>query len=493
MRMARPSIRAVKSRQLKSGPSYVVSWRVPKLGEYSRSFRAKAAAEQLQRRLKTAADNPATRWDPETGLPEELRLATTETWAGYVLEFIERQRELRPSSIRSLYDGIAIATVELLSPRAKLTVANARAIRAYLLDALVPGNGHAAQGPDHDEARRILRMYSRSLSDLNERPVVASLTSALRLEVSDELRLTRSARRTALARRLADQWIQPGTKAVSRNTWLRRRSAVSAVITDAIDHGLLKENPVRSSKRAKKGSGTARAHKPVPLEVASVTQVRLLARVICVLGRGSGRYFALVYLLGLAGLRPSEAYHLRIRDVRLPVKDTEWGSVLVRGGTLTVGRRYTSDGEPWSDESVKTDDDPGSTREVPILPEVVMALRLHLEFFRTGAHYDERVFVNRNGNPINPQNFERLFRAARSEVFPPSSPLYALTPYGLRHSSVSMQMRAGVPVAEIARRHGHSVEVLLSTYSGFLEEDIKASNERIQQLVTGQGGLQPAG
>lgn len=93
------------------------------------------------------------------------------------------------------------------------------------------------------------------------------------------------------------------------------------------------------------------------------------------------------------------------------------------------------------------------------------------------------MFVNARGNPINPQNFERLFRAARERVFLPSSPLAGLTPYGLRHSSVTMHMRAKVPVAEIARRHGHSVAVLLSTYSGFLEEDIQASNERIEQLV----------
>ena len=358
MRMAKPSIRTVKTRHLKAGVSYVVSWRVPKLGEYSRSLHAKADADQLWRKLKTAADNPATRWDDESGMPEELRVATSETWADYVLEFIERQHELRPSSVKSLYDGIAIATLELLSPRARLSVAHARAIRAYLLDALVPANQGLAQGRAHEEARHLLRMYSRPLSDLNERVVVANLVRSLHLAVPDELQLARSPKHTAAAQRLAGRRVQQSSRSVAHNTWLRRKSAVSAVVTDAIEHGLLKENPFQASRRAKRGSGTAHARQPVPSEVASVTQVRLLARVICALGRGSGRYFALVYLLGLAGLRPSEAYHLRIRDVKLPPTDDAWGSVLVRGGTPTVGRRYTRTGDAWSDESVKTEDDP---------------------------------------------------------------------------------------------------------------------------------------
>ena len=330
MKTSRPSIRSIRIRQQQTGTSYIVGWRVPKLGDFSRAFRVKAPAEKLWRQLKTAAEDPTTRWDAETGLPQELRVATRETWADYVLEFIARQRELRPTSVRSLYDGIAIATVELLSPKARLTVGEARAIRAYLLDALVPGNDTRANRREHDEARRILRRHSLPLSDLNERTVVTRLKQALRTPLPEELQLARSARRTELVRKVEnDRLGPPSTETVKRNTWLRRRSAVSAVITDAIEHGLLKENPLRSGKRTKRGAGTARAHRPGLQEVASATQVRLLARAISVVGRGSGRYFALIYVLGLVGLRPSEAYHLRRQDVLLPSTDGEWGTLLV--------------------------------------------------------------------------------------------------------------------------------------------------------------------
>lgn len=486
MRSLQPSIRAVRVRQLKSRVSYIVSWRIPKVGDYSRAFRAKAQADQLWRRLHTAAESPNTRWDPVSGLPEELRVATKETWADYMLEFIERQHELRATSVKSLFDGLAIATLELMSPKARLTVEDARAIRSFLLDALVPGGQATMDRHDHTQARRLLRMYSLPLSDLADRTVASSLVRALHLRIPEELNLATSKKRTALVKRSITKPVPKGTDEVGHNTWLRRRSAVSAVVSDAIENGMLRTNPLKSTKRAKRGSGTSRAHRVSPKEVCSRDQVRLLARAISLVGHGSGRYFALVYLLGFAGLRPSEAYHLRIRDLHLPPPDKSWGVATVCGGTTTPGRRYTGTKEVWTDEATKTAVGTTTVRDVPLLPEVVMALRLHLELFRKGAHYDDRVFVNSRGKPIYPQNFERLFRSARERIFKPTSLLYAkTTPYSLRHSSVTNLMAARVPHAENARWHGHSVDVLLAVYAGFVSDDLNDAMQRVEALMNG--------
>ena len=113
-----------------------------------------------------------------------------------------------------------------------------------------------------------------------------------------------------------------------------------------------------------------------------------------------------------------------------------------------------------------------------------MALRTHLDLFRNGASHSERVFVNSAGKPIAIGNYERLFRQVRTRVFSPGSPLSTLTPYGLRHTSVSICLRAGVSIAETARRHGHSPSVLLGVYAGLLEGEEQRSNQLIDTILS---------
>ena len=42
-------------------------------------------------------------------------------------------------------------------------------------------------------------------------------------------------------------------------------------------------------------------------------------------------------------------------------------------------------------------------------------------------------------------------------------------------------IRAGVPLPEVARRLGHSVEILLRVYAGVFENERKLSNEAIER------------
>ena len=56
--------------------------------------------------------------------------------------------------------------------------------------------------------------------------------------------------------------------------------------------------------------------------------------------------------------------------------------------------------------------------------------------------------------------------------------------YDLRHAAATTWLAAGVPIGEVARRLGHSPEVLLSTYAGVLIGDVDASNARIEQTFT---------
>ena len=51
--------------------------------------------------------------------------------------------------------------------------------------------------------------------------------------------------------------------------------------------------------------------------------------------------------------------------------------------------------------------------------------------------------------------------------------------YDCRHAAATTWLRAGVPLGEVAKRMGHSVETLVSTYVGALEGDETIANDRI--------------
>jgi integrase len=60
------------------------------------------------------------------------------------------------------------------------------------------------------------------------------------------------------------------------------------------------------------------------------------------------------------------------------------------------------------------------------------------------------------------------------------------TPYEIRHTNATMMIRAGVPMAEAARRLGHTVEMLVSTYIGAMDGDEKDGNRLIEQELTNE-------
>ena len=63
--------------------------------------------------------------------------------------------------------------------------------------------------------------------------------------------------------------------------------------------------------------------------------------------------------------------------------------------------------------------------------------------------------------------------------------------YDCRHAAATTWLSAGVPLGETARRLGHSVETLVSTYIGALEGDEELGNERIEAELQRGNGPQP--
>jgi hypothetical protein len=63
------------------------------------------------------------------------------------------------------------------------------------------------------------------------------------------------------------------------------------------------------------------------------------------------------------------------------------------------------------------------------------------------------------------------------------SPL-ASRPYDLRHAAVSLWLNAGVPAPTVARRAGHSVDVLLRVYANCIDGDEEIANQRISGVLS---------
>lgn len=125
----------------------------------------------------------------------------------------------------------------------------------------------------------------------------------------------------------------------------------------------------------------------------------------------------------------------------------------------------------------------GAVRVVPIPPRLVAILRAHIERFGTAP--DGRLFRGRlDGAPVNPTVYTDAWKRAQVIGLTPeqqASPL-ARRPYDLRHAAVSTWLAAGVPVAEVAERAGHTVEVLLKVYARCLDGERATSNRRIDEL-----------
>jgi hypothetical protein len=58
--------------------------------------------------------------------------------------------------------------------------------------------------------------------------------------------------------------------------------------------------------------------------------------------------------------------------------------------------------------------------------------------------------------------------------------------YDCPHAAATTWLRSGLPLGETARRLGHSVETLVSTYVGALENEEAVGNTKIDLFLSGE-------
>ena len=176
---------------------------------------------------------------------------------------------------------------------------------------------------------------------------------------------------------------------------------------------------------------------------------------------GSRTYQAMTAVAYYAGLRPSEVVIVRVGSLDLPASG--WGRLQVTEADIS----FDQPGEP------KT-----GPRIVPIPPVLVDILRKWIA--ENELVKDEQLLARtRTGSMPQQSNWGRAWHRALASIRQPP-----LRVYDCRHAAATTWLRSLVPLGETARRLGHSVETLVSTYVGALNDEEAVGNERIESLLT---------
>lgn len=417
---------------------YYVKWRVDGR-DRTRSFKTRVEADRFRSGLLTAVRD-GQRFDAATGEPSSwLEHSGAPTWWGWSQDWLAlKWPQWSGHSRRSAVESLTLLTPLLVRDGAPKPPAG-------LADWLRQIGYRPGTTPDGAPAAWLGR-WSIALHEI-EPPLIETVLAAV------TSRSDGSATVPAVAR--------------------RRRGTFGAVLRAAVRRGLLATNPMdRVEWRAPVSAAAIDvATVPAPSDILAIVDH------VAALPSSGARYAALFATVGIAGVRPSEAIGLQAHDLELPARG--WGLASVRGAVTSPGTRYTGDGIVTESKGLKHRA-PDATREVPLSPVLVRLLRDHLDRFEPT---DGRVFSNALGRPPTSTNYGPVWLRARSQLWPKGHPLASATVYDLRHAAATMMLRAAVPPAEVARRLGHSVDVLMRVYAGVFDDERERSNKLIDKAL----------
>jgi integrase len=300
-------------------------------------------------------------------------------------------------------------------------------LRAYLCDALRP---EVDVDPDHP-CERWLSRWVLALAEL-ERAKLA--------EVSQQL------------------GIGDKGQALANETVRRYRRVAHSCLRRAVELEQIPADPWPPTPRGRSRRKVNRSKNAVDVRLLP-SPSRALAIIDALKSHqpGSGTYQAMTAVMFYAGLRPSEVVMLRPLALQLPASG--WGSIAVTEADID----WDEPGDPKTGH-----------RMTPIPPRLVELLRAWIDERSLGA--DDLLFRSREGNRPSQSNWSRALKRACENAGHPR-----IRVYDFRHANATMMLKARVPLAEAARRLGHSVETLVSTYIGAMEGDDTEANALVDE------------
>ncbi len=240
----------------------------------------------------------------------------------------------------------------------------------------------------------------------------------------------------------------------------RFRKIARACVRRAVELEVLGADPWPPPPKGRSRRKATRAKRRV--DVRRLPDPETMARALAAIPShqpASRMYQVMVAVMYFGGLRPSEVIMLRPSALHLP--PTGWGRIDVREADIS----FDEPGEPKTGE-----------RSIPI-PEVLVAMLCSwVDSKQVGDH--DLLFRTRTDRRPTPSNWARTWQRALRQTGHKS-----LRVYDIRHAAATTWLAAGVPLGEVARRMGHSVETLVSTYVGALLGDEEVANQRIDEAL----------
>jgi integrase len=415
-----------RARSARNKRPWVVRWSLDGR-QRSKAFRTKAEADRY-RSLLVHAQSAGERFDAQVGepmswlpLPDDVQV---HVWARRWLaeQWPEWQPRTRASALLALARFVVLLVPHDAARRPP-------GLRSHLMKTLPPGAATSGE----ETCERWLDRWCFTLSQLNRETLAEA---ERRLATGDD------------------------GQALAASTAARFRKNARACIRRAVELDVLAADPCPPAPkgRSKRKSGR------IKHDIRTLPDPATMARAIEAIAShqpASRTYQVMTAVTYYAGLRPSEVVMLRRSALELPI--TGWGRIEVR----EADNGFDEPGEP------KT-----GPRSVPIQPHLVGALRRWVDDH--GLAPADYLFRTRTGKQPTASNWSRAWQRALREIG--HGPLRV---YDCRHATATTWLKAGVPLGEVARRLGHSVETLVSTYVGALAGDETLANERIDAFFAG--------
>ncbi|MEV7445216.1 site-specific integrase [Streptomyces sp. NPDC091204] len=397
----------------------------------------------------------------ESGLPvselwDKAAKAATKgdlNWWTFSREYMAaRWRTDAAKTREGLADSLATVAIAMAGEGAKAPTPEE--VRLAVRWVVVPGHAGEEPPPEIRAAAQWLTDKSLPLSALEDSRVIRDVHYRLAFRLDDS--------------------------PAAAETYKRRRRGFNTAMEYAIQEGYLEANPLAGVKRP--GSNSSGIVDPRVL--VNEVQGRQLLTAVSYVGsvhRNRGRRLVAFFACLLySATRPAEAVGLTLPQCHLP--ESGWGTLTLKETRPVAGKRWTDSGERHDRRGLKSrgrDKD----RPVPIPPVLVALLREHVAEFGTAA--DGRLFANERGGLLGSSSYWRVWQEARELALPPdkvASPL-ARRPYDLRSTCITNWLRAGLPVAEVARRAGNSPEVIHRNYAGCLDDSEEDNNRKIEMAM----------
>ncbi|OLE28991.1 MAG: hypothetical protein AUG49_00815 [Catenulispora sp. 13_1_20CM_3_70_7] len=443
----------IRTNKRKTKTSYTLRWSV-RGKDFPQTFAVKALAESRRSEL-TAAQRRGEAFDEESGLPEsEMRHRLTSV-SFYVnaVEFMDMKwPALEPGSRRTLASALATVTLALVDDRdgAPDYSVGFRVLAGWAFNKTARVAGKPRE--EYADAITWIEKHSLPLSALAD-PRVARV--AYNSTTTDHT-----------------------GKQFAADTYRNKMKALSGAIKYGIELGRLPCNPLEKISTTPPRKVTTVDRRVV----VNPRQARALISGVHRQGPTGPRLVGFFATMYYAGLRPSEALALRVQDCTLPKKRGAWGMLCLAGSTPYATPIWTNEGEDSPRKALKHRAK-NESRTVPACPQLVAHLRAHIDEFGTAR--DGRLFTRTDGGPLRYATFASVWARTRRAVLSSvqcDSPL-AKRPYDLRHACLSTWLNAGVPAPQVAEWAGHSVEMLLSTYTKCIDGQEQLAQQRIEAAL----------